>query len=83
VNVVFTLYSRTGCHLCTEMLDQLLAMEQAVTFQVRVVDIDIDPALQSRYELRVPVLSTIDNTVLCEHILNRQAIIDYLASQIG
>jgi len=65
------------------MLDQLLAMEQAVTFQVRVVDIDIDPALQSRYELRVPVLSTIDNTVLCEHILNRQAIIDYLASQIG
>lgn len=83
MSVEFTLYSRTGCHLCLEMLDQLMAMEQASTFQVHVVDIDVDSTLQSRYALRIPVLSTTDNNVLCEHVLNRQAIIDYLAGHDG
>ena len=79
----FTLYSRTGCHLCTEMLNQLLSMEQASTFRVRVVDIDDHPVLQSRYALRIPILSDIDDKELCEHVLDRQVVIDYLTSQNG
>lgn len=83
MSVEFILYSRSGCHLCSEMLDQLMAMEQAGTFRVRVIDIDDNPELQCRYALHIPVLSTIDNNVLCKHALDKQAVTDYLANQAG
>ena len=47
--VPFTLYSRGYCHLCDDMLQALLALQQAgERFEVAVIDVDADPALVAR-----------------------------------
>jgi hypothetical protein len=52
----FTLYSRPGCGLCEEMLAELCAMPAARGIEVRVSDVDADPALRERYGHKIPVL---------------------------
>lgn len=48
------LLSRQGCCLCEGLAERLTGLEPAP--QVQLVDVDADPALQSRYGLEVPVL---------------------------
>jgi glutaredoxin len=52
----FTLYSRAGCGLCEEMLEELAAFPAAQGIAVQVTDVDRDPALRERYGHKVPVL---------------------------
>lgn len=55
--VPFTLYSRSYCHLCEDMLQALLALQQpGERFEVAVIDVDADPALVARFDELVPVL---------------------------
>lgn len=54
--MIFTIYSRQGCHLCDEMLDELLALVDGHDVRVRVVDVDDDGETRRRYGLRIPVL---------------------------
>ena len=55
--VPFTLYSRSYCHLCEDMLQALLALQQpGERFEVAVLDVDADPALVARFDELVPVL---------------------------
>jgi hypothetical protein len=55
--VPFTLYSRSWCHLCEDLLEALLALQTpALRFCVDVVDVDADPALVARFDELVPVL---------------------------
>ena len=51
--MTLVLYTRRGCHLCEEAEDVLAGMGRAVA----VVDVDADPAANSAYGLRVPVLA--------------------------
>jgi len=53
----FVLYSRPGCRLCDEMLDDLAGLIDGHGASVRVVNIDSDPELTRRYGLRIPVLT--------------------------
>ncbi len=52
----FTLYSRAGCTLCEEMLQDLAALPAAHGIAVEVTDVDQVPALRERYGHKVPVL---------------------------
>lgn len=55
--IPFTLYSRSYCHLCEDMLQALLALQQpGERFEVQVVDVDADAALVARFDELVPVL---------------------------
>jgi len=54
--ILFTLYSRSYCHLCDDMREALETLVQAVPHQTVVVDVDQDPALLSQYDELVPVL---------------------------
>ena len=55
--VPFTLYSRSYCHLCEDMLQALMALQQpGERFDVAVIDVDLDPALVARFDELVPVL---------------------------
>jgi hypothetical protein len=49
------LYSRRGCHLCEQMLEELIPLcrDRAT---LRVLDVDDRPEWRTRYGLRVPVL---------------------------
>ena len=54
--VQFTLYSRTYCHLCDDMLAQLKIVLNDDSVMVDVVDVDLDEALVVKFDELVPVL---------------------------
>ena len=74
------LYHREGCYLCTQMHEALLALQNQYTFLLETVDIDADPELQARFNVKVPVLA-LDDTILCCHVLDRAALLDELTSE--
>ena len=56
-SIAFTLYSRSYCHLCEDMLQALLGLQQpGERFDVQVIDVDADPQLLARFDELVPVL---------------------------
>lgn len=61
--MVFSLYTRRGCHLCEAAEDMLAAFASTAT--VELVDVDAHPDLERLYGSRVPVL-TADGVVLVE-----------------
>ncbi len=78
----FTLYSRSYCHLCEDMLAALRELAgDAVT--VDVVDVDADPDLVERYDELVPVLvghrEGEPPEQLCHYFLNENTVSAFLA----
>lgn len=67
---MYLLVSRKGCHLCEEA--EALLMGLGVTFEW--LDVDADPALQSRYTFRVPVL-LLGEEVIAEGRFDRQGLL--------
>lgn len=82
------LYYREGCHLCEDMEQQLHELLEPGSFTLRRIDIDEDPELHELYNVRVPLLSLQasqnapqhDETELCEHFLDLEAVREALAS---
>lgn len=64
-----TVFSRQGCHLCAEA-QRLVEEVAAGRADVRVVDIDADPALRERYTVRVPVVA-VDGVEVAELVVER------------
>lgn len=78
----FTLYSRSWCHLCEDMLAALQALQaDGQRFEIEVVDVDADEALVARFDELVPVLyGDPGQAELCHYFLDEQAVRRYLAS---
>lgn len=70
------LYFRQSCHLCEQMLAELVALYGG-DLPVRRVDVDSDVALKARYGLEVPVLAAGDE-ILSRGRLDREKIEEYL-----
>ncbi|MGV7209725.1 glutaredoxin family protein [Oxalobacteraceae bacterium A2-2] len=72
----FTLYSRSYCHLCQDMLEALLRLRTPERpFTVDVIDVDADPALVERYDELVPVLyASLDQPELCHYFLDEDKV---------
>jgi hypothetical protein len=77
----FTLYSRSYCHLCEDMLAALRALETGGrSFSIDVIDVDADPALVARFDELVPVLfGRLEEPELCHYFLDIPAVERYLA----
>ena len=79
----FTLYSRSYCHLCQDMLDALqLLQTPEKPFTVEVIDIDAsaDATLLARFDELVPVLFCgLDQPELCHYFLDEAAVRRHLA----
>jgi Glutaredoxin-like domain (DUF836) len=73
----FTLLSREYCHLCHDMLQELRLMQVRFSFELQVVDVDGDVALEERYGEWVPVLLAGDREI-CHYHLDRSALETYL-----
>ena len=54
--IELVLYSRAGCHLCDDMLDDIEQACLGTGVSLTVVDIDSSPELVRLYGERVPVL---------------------------
>jgi thioredoxin reductase (NADPH) len=67
------LYYRHGCHLCEDMLRELLPLREELGIEVEVVDVDADRELQARYDALVPVLAD-RGRELCRYFLDPAAV---------
>ena len=78
----FTLYSRSYCHLCDDLLAALMALQSpSQRFAVEVIDVDADPALVARFDELVPVLfGDPAQAELCHYFLDAAAVYAYMAS---
>lgn len=74
-----TLYSRSYCHLCEEMLAALASLRVEFGFAVDVVDVDSDAALERRFGILVPVLIHA-GTELCHYYLDAEKVRAYLGT---
>ena len=73
-------YSREECHLCQNMVLALQNLQEQVSFDFQVIDIDANPELVALYGERIPVLmSPTDNQEICHYFLDLAALDDYLA----
>ena len=66
-------YSRDGCGLCAELIEELAPLLAGQGLEFTVADVDRDATLKRRYGLRVPVL-TLDGEWLCNGRLDRAAL---------
>ncbi|MDB5810428.1 MAG: glutaredoxin family protein [Betaproteobacteria bacterium] len=75
--IKLTLYGRTYCHLCDDMIAGLRAMQAGARFELEIIDVDSDAALEARYGEWVPVLVGADGE-LCHYHLDVAKVNDYL-----
>jgi c-di-GMP-related signal transduction protein len=67
-------YSRPGCHLCEEALEQIVALHaDGYRFALHEVDVESNDLLLRRYLERIPVVE-VDGIEVSELILDRAAV---------
>jgi glutaredoxin len=72
-NVV--VYSRPGCHLCEQALEQIVALhKEGYRFDLHEVDIESHELLLRRHLERIPVVE-VDGIEVSELILDRDALV--------
>ena len=67
-----TVYSRRGCHLCEDLIEQLLPIIDG-KLQLEVRDVDTNTAWRDRWATDIPVVVH-EGEVVCMHFLDRDAI---------
>jgi thiol-disulfide isomerase/thioredoxin len=82
--VHFSLYSRSYCHLCDDMLEALQALSGDYPFTVEIIDVDADDALVAQFDELVPVLFAQRNDAesirLCHYFLDEPKVREFLAA---
>ncbi len=76
--IEFTVYSRHGCHLCEDLLQQLYALQQGHAFHINEVDVDSSPPLVEQYGSLVPVV-TCEGKQICHYFLDQAAVLQVLS----
>ena len=74
-----TIYIRSGCHLCEDMLHQLQQLKQTHLFDFITVDVDSDAKLKEQYGSLVPVVVH-RNRQLCHYFLDQAALLQAIGS---
>jgi hypothetical protein len=65
-------FSRPGCHLCEQLVEQLLPLVRD-RLAVEVVDVESRPDWEEEYGLRIPVVE-FDGRFVCQYELDTGAI---------
>ena len=76
--VKFTLYTRTGCHLCEELEQALPELAAELDFDTEIIPIDNNKDLEQVYGSKVPVLALGDE-IICEYFLDMAALSEAIA----
>lgn len=76
-----TVLSRSYCHLCDDMIAALEAFQgrNQVEFNVEVIDVDADAALESKYGDKVPVLLHGESEI-CHYFLDETKLAEQFLS---
>ena len=70
-------YSRYGCHLCEQLIEELLPLIRG-TCEVEVRNIDDRSEWQAEYGTRIPVVEY-EGQFVCQYTLDKPAIHDIVA----
>jgi glutaredoxin len=70
---VVTLYGKPGCHLCEDALAAVERVRSERPFELREVDVTLDPVLHRRYGERIPVLE-FDGEELFEYVVDESVL---------
>ena len=65
-------YSRQGCHLCEQLIEELLPLIRG-RFELEVCDVDTRADWKDAYDTAVPVLEY-DGEPICQYHLDRDAV---------
>jgi len=68
-------FLRPGCHLCTDALSDLEALQAQERFGVRTVDIERHDRLHARYLERIPVIA-VAGEELCDFVVDEERVLD-------
>lgn len=68
----FRVYSRPGCHLCEQLVEELLPIVRG-RVDVEIVDIDTREAWRSAYGTRIPVVEY-GGEFVCQYALDVPAV---------
>ncbi len=74
-------YSRSGCHLCEILIEELLPLIRG-RLDLEVLDIDSRPEWTEEYGTRIPVVQYAGRTI-CQYTLDGDAIRSILARLPG
>ena len=75
-----TMYSRTGCHLCEDMQNQLPAYLDEAGLSLNIVYIDNNSDLEQQYGSLVPVLKAAEKEI-CHYFLDVKALQQYISER--
>ena len=76
------LFGKDGCHLCEEARELLIELERSYRFMLEEVDIQSDPVLFRRYDVRIPVL-LIDRSLEVDAPVTREKVESALRKSPG
>ena len=68
-----TIYGKPGCCLCDDAKAVLAELRSRRPFELREVDVSLDPVLNGRYGERVPVVA-VDGDEAFEHYVDARAL---------
>ena len=77
---VVTLYGKPGCSLCDEARAVVFEVRSETEFDLREVDVSLDPALNREYGDRIPVVA-VDGEEAFELHVDRGALRERLARE--
>lgn len=80
------MFSRVWCHLCEDMLAALEVLRGELglaAFEIEVLDVDADPALEQKYDELVPVLVDASGNELCHYFLDAAKVREYLSALVS
>ena len=68
-----TLYGKAGCHLCDDARAAVQRVRLDKSFELREIDVSLDPVLLRRYGERIPVLE-LEGEELFEYVVDEAAL---------
>ena len=72
-----TLYGKPGCHLCDDARAVVERVRAEHPFELREVDVSLDPQLNREYGERIPVLA-LDGEELFEYFVEEAVLVQRL-----
>lgn len=73
----WTVYTRSGCSLCEQLIEDLARVLGAAAAQVELIDIADNPELEEKYGRRIPVLLA-DGDFVCNYRLDEDRVRAYM-----
>ena len=77
-----TLYGKPGCHLCDDAREVVERVREQRPFDLREVDVTLDPGLHREYGERIPVLA-LDGEELFDYFVEEAVLVERLCRVDG